>query len=42
VTGELLAGMWNLIGSLIAVPRRLIWDNESSSVGAWKRPGHCG
>jgi hypothetical protein len=24
-----LAGMWELIGSLGAVPRRLIWDNES-------------
>ena len=29
MTGDLLAGMWELIGSLGAVPRRLIWDNES-------------
>lgn len=29
VTGDLLAGMWELIGSLGAVPRRLIWDNET-------------
>jgi transposase len=28
-TGDLLAGMWELIGSLGAVPRRLIWDNET-------------
>jgi transposase len=29
MTGDLLAGMWDLIGSLGAVPRRLIWDNET-------------
>ena len=29
MTGDLPAGMWELIGSLGAVPRRLIWDNES-------------
>ncbi|WP_307484247.1 IS21 family transposase [Pseudarthrobacter sulfonivorans] len=29
MTGDLLAGMWELIGSLGAVPRRLIWDNET-------------
>jgi transposase len=29
MTGDLLAGMWDLIGSLGAVPRRLIWDNEA-------------
>jgi transposase len=29
MTGDLLAGMWELIGSLSAVPRRLIWDNET-------------
>jgi hypothetical protein len=29
MTGDLLAGMWELIGSLGAVPRRLIWDNEA-------------
>lgn len=29
MTGDLLAGMWELIGSLGADPQRLIWDNES-------------
>jgi hypothetical protein len=29
VTGDLLTGMWELLGSLGAVPRRLIWDNET-------------
>lgn len=29
MTVDLLAGMWELIGSLGAVPRRLIWDNET-------------
>lgn len=29
MTGDLLAWMWELIGSLGAVPRRLIWDNET-------------
>lgn len=30
VTGDLLAGMWQLIdGSIGAVPRSLLWDNES-------------
>ncbi|MDF9277606.1 IS21 family transposase [Arthrobacter sp. EH-1B-1] len=29
MTGDLLAGMWELIGRLGAVPRRLIWDNET-------------
>ncbi|WP_157360952.1 IS21 family transposase [Arthrobacter sp. EPSL27] len=29
MTGDLLAGMWELLGSLGAVPRRLIWDNEA-------------
>jgi hypothetical protein len=29
MTGDLLAGMWELIWSLGAVPRRLIWDNET-------------
>ncbi|WP_243399928.1 IS21 family transposase [Arthrobacter glacialis] len=28
-TGDLLAGMWELLGGLGAVPRRLIWDNET-------------
>ncbi|TDL33764.1 IS21 family transposase [Arthrobacter nitrophenolicus] len=29
MTGDLLAGMWQLLGDLGAVPRRLIWDNET-------------
>jgi transposase len=29
MTGDLLAGMWELIDGLGAVPRRLIWDNET-------------
>jgi transposase len=30
VTGDLLAGMWQLVSQCIgAVPRRLLWDNES-------------
>ena len=29
MTGDLLAGMRELLGSLGAVPRRLIWDNET-------------
>jgi transposase len=29
MTGDLLAGMWELLGGLGAVPRRLIWDNET-------------
>lgn len=29
MTGDLLAGMSELLGSLAAVPRRLIWDNET-------------
>jgi transposase len=28
-TGDLLAGMWELLSSLGAVPRRLVWDNET-------------
>lgn len=28
-TGDLLAGMWELLSGLGAVPRRLIWDNET-------------
>jgi len=29
-TGDLLAGMWNIIHSgFEAVPRRLLWDNEA-------------
>lgn len=34
MTGDPLAGMWNLVGSLGAVPRRLTWDNET---GIWRR-----
>lgn len=29
MTGDLLAGMWELLCGLGAVPRRLIWDNEA-------------
>jgi transposase len=29
MTGDLLAGMWELLGGLGAVPRRLVWDNET-------------
>jgi transposase len=29
MTGDLLAGMWELLNGLGAVPRRLIWDNET-------------
>ncbi|MFN8055526.1 IS21 family transposase [Gordonia sp. (in: high G+C Gram-positive bacteria)] len=29
VTGDLLAGMWRLLQDLGAVPRTLLWDNES-------------
>jgi hypothetical protein len=29
MSGDLVAGMWELLGSLDAVPRRLIWDNET-------------
>lgn len=28
-TGDLLAGMWELLSGLGAVPRRLVWDNET-------------
>lgn len=28
--GDLFAGMWSLLASLGAVPRTLVWDNESS------------
>ena len=38
MTGDLLAGMWELIGSLGAVPRRLIWDNEPGSAGRTATP----
>ncbi|MFF2243292.1 transposase family protein [Arthrobacter sp. NPDC058130] len=31
MTGDLLAGLWELIGSLGPVPRRLIWDNETGT-----------
>lgn len=29
MTGDLLAGMWSLLGSLGGTPRTLVWDNES-------------
>jgi transposase len=29
MTGDLLAGMWELLSGLGAVPRRLVWDNET-------------
>lgn len=35
---DLLAGHWQLLGRLGAVPRALVWDNESA-VGSW-RGGH--
>jgi hypothetical protein len=38
MTGNLLAGMWELLGSLGAVPRRLIWDNEA---GIGRRNGYA-
>lgn len=28
-SGDLLAGMWSLLGALGAVPKMLVWDNES-------------
>jgi hypothetical protein len=28
-TGDLVAGMWQLLCGLGAVPKRLVWDNES-------------
>jgi transposase len=35
---DLLAGHWQLLGRLGAVPRALVWDNETA-VGSW-RGGH--
>ena len=35
---DLLAGHWQLLGALGAVPRALVWDNEAA-VGSW-RAGH--
>lgn len=32
---DLLAGHWQLLGRLGAVPRALVWDNESA-VGSWR------
>src|SRR5690606_2712836 len=29
VTGDLLAGMWQLLQGIGAVPRTIMWDNES-------------
>jgi hypothetical protein len=28
-TGDLVAGMWHLLSGLGAVPKTLVWDNES-------------
>jgi hypothetical protein len=28
-TGDLLAGMWQLLSALGAAPKTLVWDNES-------------
>ncbi|MBB4778484.1 IS21 family transposase [Actinomadura livida] len=36
--GDLFAGMWALLSVLGAVPKTLVWDNESA-VGGW-RQGH--
>lgn len=33
---DLIAGHWQLITSMGAVPRQLVWDNESA-VGCWRR-----
>lgn len=47
ITGDLLAGMWHLLsGHIGAVPRTLLWDNESG-IGQRGRlaqgvPGFCG
>lgn len=35
-TGDLLAGMWELLEGLGAVPRRLVWDNETG-IGRGRR-----
>jgi transposase len=34
-SGDLLAGHWELLSRLGAVPKALVWDNESA-VGSWK------
>jgi transposase len=34
-SADLLAGHWALISGLDAVPRALVWDNESA-VGQWR------
>lgn len=36
VSGDLLAGMWQLLAGLGAVPKTLVWDNESG-IGQHKR-----
>lgn len=46
VTGDLLAGMWQLIAQIGGVPRSLLWDNESG-IGQRRRlaqgvAGFCG
>jgi hypothetical protein len=35
-TGDLVAGMWNLLSGLGAVPKALAWDNESG-IGQHRR-----
>jgi len=35
-TGDLVAGMWQLLGGLGAVPKMLVWDNESG-IGQHRR-----
>lgn len=32
---DLIAGHWELLGRVGAVPRELVWDNESA-VGSWR------
>lgn len=34
--GDLFAGMWSLLALLGAVPKTLVWDNESA-VGGWRQ-----
>lgn len=46
ITGDLLAGMWHLLQGIGAVPRTLLWDNESG-IGQRSRlaegvAGFCG
>jgi transposase len=34
--GDLFAGMWSLLAVLGAVPKTLVWDNESA-IGSWRQ-----